>query len=515
MKRQILAIVLAGLASASMAFAAGGGTLRIATDRQPRNLNPVFADDSASAEIISYVFDPLLRTNEKGEYEPVLAASLPDISKDGKTITFKLRKGIKWHDGVELTAEDVKFSLELILKKETNSPNIGYMDVIEKIEIIDPYTFRFRLADVESQIMRDFSSEWIVPKHILSKMTKDEMEKGDYSRLPIGNGSFKIAENRTNERIVLVTNNSYYGKAPKLDGMVSLITPSGTTALLKVETGEADIAACPAGDRARMKGNPKLELYEYPSTAFDFLQYNLKTPFFGDKRVRQAFAHAVNIDAIIKGIYKGGCVPAATSFTLPGFWFANPKVKPYTYDVELSRKLLDEAGWKTGPDGIRAKDGKRFEIDILTNQGDTSREKLVVYLQTALKAIGVEVHPKIVEWNTLFDDYVDAGKFDAFVSGFSGSRYPVNNYYKTGHYLNAGKYSNPHLDKLMKGIRETFDQKKQRDLSFEIQQILSDEQPYTWFVFKSQADAVSKNVKGAKYLPYRGAYEMYMWSVAK
>lgn len=514
MKRQILAIVLASLASASMTFAVGGGTLRTAIDRNPRNLNPIFADDSASYAVIGDLFDPLLRLNEKGELEPVLAVSLPDVSKDGKIITFKLRKGIKWHDGVEVTAEDVKFSLELMQRKETNSPNLGYLEVIDKVEIVDLYTFKFHLSAVESQVMREFASAWIVPKHVLAKMTKDEMEKGDYSRMPIGNGPFKITENRANERIVYVTNDKYYGKSPKLESVINLITPSATTALLKVETGEADMASCSPSDRERLKANPKLNVFEWQSTAFDCLQYNIKSPFFGDKRVRQAFAHSINIEAIIKGIYKGGCTPAATSFP-SGFWFSNPKVKPYAYNVELSKKLLDEAGWKPGPDGIRAKDGKRFGIEILTNQGDPAREKLVVYLQTALKVVGVEVRPKIVEWNTLFDDYIDAGKFDAYVGGYGGQRFPVQNYYKTGAYLNAGKYSNPRLDELMKGVRETFDQKKQQAMSFEAQQILSDEQPFTWFVFKSQSDAVSKKVKGAKYLPYRGPFEMQMWSVEK
>ena len=512
--KRTMAFVLAGLATATMAFAGGGGTLRIAVDRNPRNLNPIFADDSASYNIISYIFDPLIRMNEKGEFEPVLAAALPVISPDGKTILFKLRKGILWHDGVELTTDDVVFSMNLLQKKETNSPNLGYLDAVTKIEIIDRYSFKLHLENADSQILRDFAYEWIVPKHILAKMTRDEMEKGDYSRTPIGNGRFKITENRANERIALVNNAKYFGKPAKLDGIVELITPASATALLKVETGEADMAFCNPQDRERMKGNPSLVVHEYPSTAFDCLQYNIKSPFFGDKRVRQSISHAINIPAVIQGIYKGGSVAAATSYT-SNFWFSNTKVKPYRYDLALSKRLLDEAGWLTGPDGIRVKEGKRFEIDILTNQGDAAREKLVVYLQSALKAVGIAVNPKILEWNTLFDNFIDTGKFDVYVGGYSSSRYPVQDYYKTGAYLNAGKYSNPRLDDLMKTIRGVFDQGKQREACFEIQQILSDEQPFTYIVFKTGAWVVSKKVKDARFLPYMGPLEQEFWSVSK
>jgi len=252
----------------------------------------------------------------------------------------------------------------------------------------------------------------------------------------------------------------------------------------------------------------------YPSTAFDCLQYNIESPFFADKRVRQAVGSAINIRGVIQGIYKNGSIEAATSYP-QGFWFSNPAVKPIGYDLARANKLLDEAGWKKAADGIRAKDGKRFEIDILTNQGDAQREKLVVYLQSALKAVGIAANPKILEWNTLFDSFIDAGKFDVYVGGYGGSRYPVQSYYKTGAYLNAGKYSSPALDGFMMDIRGTFDQDGQRKAAFEIQKILADEQPFTYVVFKTGSYVVSKKVKGARFIPYGGPYDMAFWTVSK
>ncbi len=511
MKRMALAVFLV---VAAVSMASGSGSLRIAIDRNPRNLNPVFADDSASYDVISDIFDPLIQLNAKGELEPVLAAALPVVSADGKTISFVLRKGVLWHDGVELTTADVAFSLALLQDEDINSPNLGYLDSVERLEVIDRYAFVVHLSDVDSQIMRDFTYEWIVPEHLLGSMDKKTMENGEYSRMPVGNGRFRISAYTQNERIVVTAFEKYHGTKSSLDEIVRLITPSATTSLLKVETGEAEMAFVNPADRERMSAKKGIGLFVYPSTAFDCIQYNIQTTFFADKRVRQAFSYAINVPAIIKGIYKSGSVPAATSYP-EGFWFSEPAVKPYGYNLKKARSLLAEAGWKPGADGILVKDGVRFEIDILTNKGDEQREKLVVYLQSAYKALGVAVNPRILEWNTLFDTYIDTGDFDAYVGGYGGSSYPVQNYYRTGAYLNAGKYSNMRLDELMMTIRGTFNQDEQKSAAREIQKILSDEQPFTYVVFKTGSWVVSKNVMGARFIPFRGAFEMHLWSVKK
>lgn len=496
----------------SVIEAGSGGNLRRAVVSDPRNLNPIFADDMASIGIIAHIFSPLLTMDENGNLIPEIAAEMPTISADNKNITFKLKAGTKWHDGVEVTAEDIKFSYELILDEEVNSPRKGYFEAVSSIETPDKYTVVFNLSKPDSQILSYFSSPYILPKHIIEKMDKKQLKEGDFSRNPIGNGPFKFVEWITSERVVLAANIDYFEGKPALDQITYQIVPSSATSLVKLETEEIDLASVPETDVARLKTKDFLNVISYASSGFDCIQYNTKANLFSDKKVRQAISYSINVEAIIKGIYKGNATKAYTSYA-PGLWFTKPDVKKYDFNIVEANRLLDEAGWKMGSDGIREKAGVKFEFNLLTNKGNVAREKMVVYMQSALKDVGIKANPKIIEWNTLFDKYVDPGNFDAYVGAYNSGLDMIHNYYTLDDYFNAGKYDNPKIAELYDKVRATFDKEEQKTYLYEVQDILAEDQPFTYITFGKANVATNKKVKNVKYVDLQGQFDIEKWFI--
>lgn len=491
-----------------------GGILRRALVSDPRNLNPIFADDMASIGILAHIFSPLLTYDDKGNIIPEIAAEMPVIAPDGLSISFKLKEGMKWHDGVEVVAEDVKYSYDLILDKEVNSPRSGNFEAISSIEAPDKYTIIFKLSQPDSQLMSNFTSPYVIPKHIIEKIDKTKLKESDFARNPIGNGPFKFTEWKTSERVVLDANKDYYKGTPALDQIIYQIVPSSATSLVKLETQEVDMAAVPESDVARLQEKPFLNIISYASSGFDCIQYNTKSPYFSDKKVRQAISYAINTEAIIKGIYKGNAVRAYTSYA-PGLWFTKTDIKHYDFSTQEAGKLLDEAGWVMGSDGIREKNGQKLEFTLLTNKGSVAREKMVVYIQSALKEAGIKVNPKIIEWNTLFDKYVDPGTFDAYVGGYNSGNDMIHNYYTLKDFFNAGKYDNPRLAELYEKVKGTFSKEEQLKYLYEIQDILAEDQPFTYLTFGKSSIAVNKSVKNVKFVDFLGQFDIEKWYIQK
>lgn len=486
-----------------------GGTFTEASFSDPINLNPALSSDSASSDVTTLMFRGLLQRDWNSNLIPDIATAMPTISKDNKTITFKLRKDVKWHDGKPFTSADVKFSYEFILDKRVASPRYTNFEKISTIEAPDPYTVVFKLKEPDSALLPNFNFPYIIPKHIWEKVDRTKVRESEYNKTkPIGNGPFKFVEWKPAERVVLEAFDDYYEGRPNFDQYIFKITPSQAVAMVKAETGEANMVLVPESDIARMKSKSNLNTIVYDRAAFDCILYNLKSPYFGDKRVRQALSYAVNKQAIVNGIYKGIGKPAVGSYN-PKFWAYSSNVTMYNYDIAKAKKLLDEAGWKVNPKtGIREKDGVPFKFVMLTNKGNIMREKLLVVLQSQFKAVGVQVEPRILEWNTFLNKYVDVGKFDAYVGGFTtaidGDQTTFYHSDPKMGYLNKGRYSNSTVDKLLEDAKKTFDISEQKKLYAELQKIVSEDQPMTFLVYRRQGVSVSKNVKDVKIVDILG-----------
>ncbi|KRQ87315.1 Oligopeptide-binding protein AppA precursor [Caloramator mitchellensis] len=498
---------------------AKGNEVYYATFSDPIDLNPAISSDSASSEVTGFLFRGLLTRDWDTKIIPDMAEAMPTISKDQKTITFKLKKGIKWHDGVELTSADVKFSYEFILDKRVNSPRYTDFEKIDKIETPDKYTVVFKLKEPDSALIPNFTFGYIIPKHLWENVDRTKVKQSEYNKKPIGNGPFKFVEWKPAERVVLEANPNFYGGRPKVDKIIFTITPSQAVAMVKAETGEADWVYIPESDIARMKTKQNLNVFVYDRLAFDCILYNIKSPYFSDKRVRQAISYATNKQAIVNGIYKGIGKVADGSYH-PKIWAYSANVPKYNYNLAKAKQLLDQAGWKVGKDGIREKNGVKFKFVLLTNKGNIMREKLVVYIQSQLKLLGIQVEPRILEWNTFLNKYVNPRNFDAYVGGFTtaldGDQTVFYHSDPDKGYFNRGGYKNARVDYLLDEARKTFDVNLQKKYYAEVQKIVAEEQPMTFIVYRRGAQGFNKRVKNVKVVDLLGINEGYMqWTIDK
>lgn len=504
----LMMLVTIPMGSFAASTSSNAGTFYWATFSDPIDFNPCLAKDSASSDINQFLFNGLYTRDWNAKIIPDMASAMPKISADNKTLTIPLRKDIKWHDGKPFTSADVKFSIEFMLNKKTNSARYANFELVQSVSAPDPYTVVIKMSAVDSAIIPTLANNYIIPKHIWASIDPLTARESEYNKAKvIGNGPYKFVEWNKSERVVLEANPNYYGAKAKIQKLVFSITPSQAVAMVKAETGEANMVMVPESDIARMQKNAKLNVNIYDRAAFDCILYNTKSPFFSDKRVRQAISHAINKTIIVKGIYKGFGSPAEGSYH-PKLAVYNANVPKYTYDIAAAKKLLDAAGWKVGKSGIREKDGKQFKFVLLTNKGNIMREKLLVEVQRQLKPLGIAVEPRILEWNTFLSKYVDVAKFDAYVGGFStgldGDQTVFYHSDKAKASMNKGAYANPKVDTLLEAARATLDLSKQKQLYGELQKIVAEDQPMTFLVYRKNALAINKNVKNTRVVDLLG-----------
>lgn len=479
-----------------------GGTFTWATFSDPIDFNPLLSSDSASTDVTQLMFRALYKYNDKLQVVPDIATAMPEISKDGKTMTIKMRKDVKWHDGKPVTSQDMKFSIEFAQDKKTGSPRIASFERIESASCPDDYTLVIKFKQVDSSIMDTLSQKYMIPKHIWEKVDRNKPKESVYNKgQAVGNGPYKLVEWKPTERVVLEAFKDYYLGRPNFDKVVILNSGSQATAMLKVETGEADMVYVPESDIARMKTKTNINMHVLDRPSFDRMIFNMRNPMFSDKKVRQAIAHGLNKQALISGIYKGLASPAEGSYhpKLAGF---NPNIKKFDYNIATAKKLLDEAGWKVGADGIREKNGQKFKFTLITNRGNIIREKAIVLIQRQLKVLGIEVETRILEWNTLLNKYYYPLKFDAVFIGWNTN---ITNdqsalYYsdKVKGFGNQGGFANNRVDEICDAIKSTMDMNEQIKLARELQSIVAEEQPWTHIAYRKDGWAINKRIKNVK-----------------
>jgi peptide/nickel transport system substrate-binding protein len=493
-------------------------TFVISSIGDARRLNPIIANDSASGTINDQIFNGLVKYDKDIRLVGDLAERW-DVSRDGKTITFHLRKGVTWHDGAPFTADDCLFTYQKLMDPKVATPYSSSYTDVSKAEVLGPRTFRVTYREPFSPALESWAIG-IIPRHLLDGR---DLNTDAFNRNPVGTGPYRFKEWIAGQKIVLEANDRYFEGRPNIDQYIYRIIPDSSTMFQELLSGGVDMMGLNAVQYLRKSETRRIRenyrKFRYPANAYTYLGYNLAGALFSDRTVRQALAYAIDRQSIIDGVLLGVGQPCTGPFSHVS-WAYNPAVKPYPYDPDRASRLLAEAGWsERGADGVLVRKGVPFRFTILTNQGNGERIRAAEIIQQNLKKIGVDVRIRVMEWQA-FLEQIDKRSFDAILLGWSMGRDPDlydiwhSSRTKKGEYNFIG-YRNAEVDRLLVEGRRTFDLEKRRRIYYRIHEVLADEQPYAFLYVPDATPIVHKRFQGIAVAPLGIMYDFIHWYVSQ
>ncbi|MFN3921113.1 MAG: peptide-binding protein [Caldimicrobium sp.] len=499
-----------------------GDTLIIGAIADASILVPMLATDAMSHIVAEKIFRGVVK------YSPDLTivgdlAEKFEISKDQKVITFYLRRGVKWEDGVEVTAKDVEFGFKLITDKNIPSAYASDFLEVKEFKVLNPYTFRVTYKKPFALALSSWGNLVVLPRHLLEGKDLKYLQS-QFGRRPIGNGPFKLEKWEPQNRIILSYNPNFFEGRPYLDRIIYRIIPDPTTLFMELKAGGMDWISLTPLQYLKLREEERLkkefQLYKYLAFAYTYVGYNLRDPLFKDKRVRQALCYAIDKEKVVKGALLGQGIPAYGPYK-PDAWFYNPAIeKSCSYNPKMAIKLLEEAGFRRGKDGLWYKGGRPFVFTILTNQGNLSRLLAAQIIQQDLAKIGIQVNIRVMEWTTLIHQFIDKRQFQAVILGWTSG--PDPDLYDIFHSskidspgLNFIGYKNPEVDKLLEEGRYTLDREKRKKIYFKLQEILAEDQPYTFLYIPMSLEAIHKRFRGIKPSAIGIGYNIEKWWVPR
>lgn len=410
------------------------GLLRIVNIAEPDSLNPLVGNFQIDSDLAQLWGGYFFNYNDRNELVPELVTTVPTlanggISRDNRTVTYHLRKGVLWQDGLPFGADDVIFSWHAVMNKRNNVPStVGY-ELIDSIERKDAWTIAVHLKKAYAPFITTFfgpcSNPYVVlPAHLLAKFA--DLNRVPFNSQPVGTGPFVVERWQRGSKIVFRANPHYWRGPPKLNEIWYTPIPDENTVISLLASHEADLDFNAANvNYKQLSGIDGTRVTLTPFTQFAQLVLNLRSPQLSDVRVRQALWLALDVKALLRDVTHGVNIPGYTD--QPAFsWAYNPNVAHYDYDPAKARGLLDAAGWKAGPDGIRLKDGKRLQLTLAGVQGSANGNAAAVIVQRNWHDVGVESLVKNYVSSLFFASYgaggiIQSGKFDvAFDSWLNG-----------------------------------------------------------------------------------------------
>jgi peptide/nickel transport system substrate-binding protein len=472
-----------------------GGTLVWGTCHKPTIINPILTTYSISAPLVQIIFNGLVRINSKGEVEPDLAESW-DIQGDGLIYTFYLRKGVRFHDGKECTASDVKFTYDKIIDPQVNSPFKETFQCVDKFEVVDKYTFRVVIKEVSTSFIYRMV-RYIMPRHILQG---EDLNKADFNLHPIGTGPFKFKEWTKDNQIILEYNPVYYEGRPYLDKIIVKSYSDSRELWTALMRGEVDfVLFLEREDYQIVKEDKAFKTYAIPADSYYALSYNLNDPLLADKRIREAIAYAVDRKSLIERVSGGYGLECNGPFYPECLGF-NPRVKPFEYSPEKAQALLAQAGWQDKDnDGILEKDGEELEIRVLVDARNEVFKRIAMVLRQQLQEIGIKIKVLLYDdEDELTEEFLKKNNPQAHVeflmAGLDLDDLVAHWYspeFKRG--ARIWVYQNQEVDRLFELGEIVQEKEKQQGIYQKIHQLIYTDQPACFLYFPYVFHAIAKN----------------------
>jgi len=477
-----------------------GGTLTIGALNEPASMNPLLLSFTAPSDIQEKLFLSLHRFDKSMNIVPELAESWK-FSEDFKEVTYYLRKDVKWSDGQPVTAEDVKYTFDLMTNPKVNYSRAGYLQFVEKVEVVSTYTVRFKFNRLYSDELFD-TGIIVLPKHALENQTS--LASGEFDASPVTDGPYKVEQWTRGDRLVLAANPEFYKGKPALEKIVIRFFGDEATLEAALQKGEVDMTEDLSPQSIlKLQGDPNLVTIDYPGKSYTYLGWNLKSPLFAPVAMRRAFAMAIDPSEIIQNVLLGKGQTAAGPI-LPSSWAYDENLKSMPYDPDQAKNALADLGWKTiNKDGFLAKPPRQvLQINLLLAQGQPVLEATAAIIQKQMKAVGVKVNVQVADART-FIQKIRTGAYDVMMFSWKNDlkvdptavwHTKIENKGK----FNLLEYSNPQVDSLIEQGLGTLSRRKAKDIWVKFQQVLAQEQPTTYLFVPNVVAMVYKGVKGAQ-----------------
>ncbi len=501
-----LLVLVCAACKAPVEDRAATNTLQAQLSSAPDSLTIVGTGDSVSHQVGRLLSDSLVHYDEHLDLIPGLAESW-ELSDDRRTVTFRLRRGVRWHDGAPFTARDVAFTVARIKQPETLARSYAPpLDRVDRVVVEDDHTLRAHYSEPTP----DYLAAWwfpIIPEHAAGG--DEPFLTGPFSRQPIGCGPFRFVSYEADQRIELEANPDYWDGAPALDRLVLRVLPDRRTAFQALLQGELDLITATPDLYSEAAGAPGIARFSYYRLSVWFLGWREdgSNPFFDDARIRRAMVLSLDREGFAEKLMAGLARPAATSYHPDSHW-TDRALRPLPHDPEAARRLLAEAGFvDRDGDGWLERGDTPFAFTLTVRIGGSRDvvDRLAAWIQESLREIGVRMEIETLEANA-FAERRNQGDFQAIMTGLSFDAIPdqYELYHSTmtfdGGGFNYGAFADPEVDRLLELGRSTFDDEARHEIYRSLQARLLEQQPISaLFHFPSPVlhDARLRGIRGS------------------
>ena len=487
------------------------GQVIVGLSQEPTVFHPLLVHIEVDEAVYFNLFSALWRVDPKGAFQPDLVAEIPTvenggISTDGLNWHIKLKDNVKWHDGTQFTADDVKFNIELIQNPKFIAGRRAGHELVRDIRVLSPTELTWRMEKAYAPYPAILSWTFLVPKHVLEKET--DINKPAFTTSPVGTGPFKWVERVPGDHITLAAHDGYHGEGPYVERLIVKYIPDLTVLYTQFQTGDIDyigLQGITPDHYDEAKGLADRTVMPVPQPFIENIAVNTGLPVFKDKAVREALYYGMDKKSIIEQIYYG--LPSETESFLPKqSWAYNPDLPKHEFDPEKAKKILEDAGWAPGSDGVRVKDGVRLEFINSTTAGNHVREQAQQLLQQNWADIGAKMNINNLPPAVMWGDYWMQSKFESAMVGIGfmiGPDPDATDFFssrsigaKGGSGQNTTQFQNVDVDGFLAEGAKTVDLDKRKIAYKKMQEVTRTELPYLPIFQYAMVSGVKSKLQG-------------------
>lgn len=469
---------------------------------EPKTLNPILATTDPENVVLALLERNLLEYDEKLNLVPGLAEAVED-SPDHRTYTVRLRPDLRWEDGRPVTSEDVVCTIRTLV--DPNTPALSrksYWEGLERAEAVDEKTARVAFREPYAGRIQAFN----LPLLPAAAYQGTDVNTNARNRSPLANGPYRLGRWEAGRTLELVRNTQYSGERPGPERILFRVVPENAAAFQALLSGELHEMRVTYEQKTRLEADPSAAARPllFDELGYSYVAWKNDHPLFESPNVRRALTMLIDRQAIARTLYGGLARPASGPIP-PGLWPYDPSIAPWPFDPKQAAALLDEAGFRRGPDGVRRRGSERFDFDLLLGAGSDLQRQITEVVQQSLRSAGIEMTIRPMEWAT-FASKVDAGDFEAAILAFSLDPNPDLAVYwhssqRAPHGWNTSGYRNPRADELMDRLRTTFDRDEARRLYAELLRVIHEDEPVTFLHNVKSRWGLSKRLEEVRTSP--------------